>query len=283
MNASLKAMLPTSFRQFARLTKERLTLSMVRRSTGDPTASAAVSQLALDEIFRSRQYVEEWTAVQREIEGLSITAEAYGVNPGDRRALYYLIRHLRPRNVLEVGTHIGASTAYICAAMRRTHGEQPGETFHLTTVDIHDVNDPIGKPWLRSGTRYSPADVVARLGCGPMVKFVAENSLSFLARDTNTYDFIFLDGDHAAVTNYQEIDLALRHLNPNGYILLHDYFPNLKPLWSDGSIIPGPFLAAQRHQSEGAALSVRPLGALPWPTKRDSHVTSLAVLGRNSG
>ena len=55
-----------------------------------------------------------------------------GVNPGDRRLLYQLTRRLKPRNVLEIGTHVGASTMHIAAAKPRS----------ITTVDIVDVNAP---------------------------------------------------------------------------------------------------------------------------------------------
>src|SRR5262245_43549868 len=38
-----------------------------------------------------------------------------GVNPGDRRAVWYLIKGLAAAHVLEIGTHVGASTLYIAA------------------------------------------------------------------------------------------------------------------------------------------------------------------------
>jgi hypothetical protein len=63
-------------------------------------------------------------------------------------------------------------------------------------------------------------------------------------------------------------------------ILLHDYFPDLKPLWSNGRVIPGPWLAIERLKREGAPLTVKPFGALPWPTKLNSNNTSLALLLR---
>ena len=74
---------------------------------------------------------------------------------------------------------------------------------------------------------------------------------------------------------------ALSALRPGGFILLHDYFPDFKPLWSDGVMKPGPDLAIQRLQKEGADIKVKSFGALPWPTKRNSNVTSLALLGRD--
>ena len=70
-------------------------------------------------------------------------------------------------------------------------------------------------------------------------------------------------------------------LNDDGVILIHDYFPNLEPLWSNGSVIPGPFLATERLKNENANLVVFPLGELPWPTKLKSNITSLALLLRN--
>jgi hypothetical protein len=93
---------------------------------------------------------------------------------------------------------------------------------------------------------------------------------------------IFLDGDHSAATVYQEVPFALKRLRKNGIVLLHDYFPYLKALWSDGSVIPGPHIAIERLCSEGANLEVLPLGRLPWPTKLSSNITSLAVLTRRS-
>jgi hypothetical protein len=74
--------------------------------------------------------------------------------------------------------------------------------------------------------------------------------------------------------------MALRLLNPNGLVLLHDYFPGGRPLWSDGSVIDGPELAVKRFQREGVPFNILPLGALAWPTKLGSTVTSLALLTR---
>ncbi len=82
------------------------------------------------------------------------------------------------------------------------------------------------------------------------------------------------------MTVYQEIPAALSMLNPNGVIFLHDYFPELRPLWSDIPMIPGPFLATKRLEREGAKLVVLPLGTSPWPTKEQSNATSLALLLR---
>jgi predicted O-methyltransferase YrrM len=280
MRSPLRAFVPPIILRMRVLAKDTIKLHRTQPRLCDATASAAIDQLDLDELMRSPTYAQEWATVEQEMAKLGITDQAGGVNPGDRRALYYLIRQLRPRSILEVGTHIGASTAYICAALQRLQYETPATPFRLTTVDIADVNDPLTQPWRRYGSTHAPAELVQRLGCADKVRFVTDGSLNYLANCNERYDLIFLDGDHSASTTYQEIPAALQLLNPGGWILLHDYYPDLKPLWSDGALIPGPFMATKRLQAEGANIKVQPLGELPWPTKLNSKVTSLAVLGR---
>ena len=108
--------------------------------------------------------------------------------------------------------------------------------------------------------------------------FVTDDSRHFFANTEDSFDFIFLDGDHAAETVYEDIVSSLEVINKNGLIVLHDYFPGGRPLWSDGSVICGPFTATENLRSTGVAITVIPLGSLPWPTKLDSHVTTLAAI-----
>jgi SAM-dependent methyltransferase len=238
--------------------------------------STRIGPATLRELFESAKTTEEWRSVEVELSALSITESAGGVNAGDRRAIFSLIRGLRPKSVLEVGTHIGASTVHVVAALRPdAHAADPPK---MTTVDIVDVNDERTMPWRQLGSTYSPREMITRMDAVGWVRFITGRSLDYLANCPQTFDFIFLDGDHAAKTVYQEIPAALRLLNPGGVILLHDYFPNLRPLWSNGAVIHGPWLATERLRSEGAAIRVLPFGELPWPTKLNSRVSSLALV-----
>jgi len=239
-----------------------------------------VDHVAIRDVFRSQQLDDDWAAIEQEIAPLSITERAGGINDGDRRALYYLVRHLRPSSVLEIGTHIGASTAHIAAALRESMAQAAGVPSSLVSVDIRNVNDPVTMPWIAFGARYSPREMVKTLGCDDFVTFVTGSSMSHLSKCQQRYDLVFLDGDHSAAAVYQEIPAALLTLSEGGLILLHDYFPDLRPLWPDGAVIPGPCLATQRLQREGASIAVIPLGELPWQTKLGSRVTSLALVGR---
>jgi len=144
------------------------------------------------------------------------------------------------------------------------------------TIDIRDVNSNEKKPWLKYGMTRSPINMIKEFNFSSNVEFVKDISTDYLKNTSDTFDFIFLDGDHAPSTVYQEIPLALDKLNKGGIILLHDYFPNGKPLWSNNYAVEGPYLATKRLISE-IDIDILPLGSLPWKTKFDSNTTSLAL------
>jgi predicted O-methyltransferase YrrM len=211
-----------------------------------------------------------WPGVAQRIERAGLGHNCDGVNPGDRRAIAALVTHLRPRTVLEIGTHIGSSTLTLAATLASTNAR-------ITTVDIADVNDPVAREWEKYGAPRSPAEIVH--GLAP-VTFVVDDSLSYLTRGVELYDFIFLDGSHLAAAVYRELPLALQRLAPGGVLLLHDYFPGGRPLWGNGEVIVGPYLAVRRLLKEGWPIKVVPLGRLPWRTKPElgSNTTSLALV-----
>ncbi|HUL76730.1 MAG TPA: class I SAM-dependent methyltransferase [Vicinamibacteria bacterium] len=259
--------------------RETRRLRRVPRVQCPTEALASIDESRVRSILADPGIAAEWPAIATELATLGITEEAHGVNPGDRRALYYLVRATRPARVLEIGTHIGASTVHIAAALRATarDGSAP---LRLTTVDILPVNDPTARLWERYGSRHSPATMVQRLGVGDIVEFKTAPAEAFLAAAPGKYDFIFLDGDHAAAAVYRELSTASAKLAPGGLIVLHDYFPGGQPLWPGSPVIPGPWLATERLVAEGAKLRVLPLGDLPWPTKLGGNTTSLAVVAK---
>ena len=240
---------------------------------------SAVSTEQLEEMLASSAPAGDWALTADAMNSISLSTWAGGVNAGDRRALFWLTHALRPRRMLEVGTHIGASTVFLASSMAAVwrHEATPG----LTTVDIIDVNDVVTEPWKESGVDQSPAVLLAELKLGHLVHFVAQSSLEFLRKTDERFDLIFLDGDHSASTVYKEVPAALERLNPGGSILLHDYYPQGKPLWANGAVVYGPYLALERLKAEGMNAEVRPLSPLPWETKLGSKVSSLALLTRD--
>jgi predicted O-methyltransferase YrrM len=257
---------------------EKRELNKISKVSCNTNGLRHVKAAELQTIFTNPKFDREWNEIAGNLDKHCNLPDGTtsAVNPGDRRALYYLIRGFRPRSVLEIGTHVGGSTVHIAAALARENGEETGS---LTSVDIEDVNDAVKGPWRRLNLEDSPAQMIQNTGCTSLVTFITMIGLDFLRQPPRNFDFIFLDGSHAASVVYQEIPLALKALAQNGVILLHDFFPNNKPLWSSNRrIVPGPWIAVERLRAEGAPLTVHPLGELPWSTKLGTNVTSLALL-----
>ncbi|HEX2217204.1 MAG TPA: class I SAM-dependent methyltransferase [Gemmatimonadales bacterium] len=171
----------------------------------------------------------------------------------------------------------GASTVHLAAGLADAH-PGPAER-RLLTVDIKDVNHPETAAWRSFQLPQSPGDAMRRLGYDRLVEFRIGRSLEVLGESDERYDLIFLDGDHRLETVAAEIPLALARLRAGGLLLLHDFFPALRPLWPDGKVIDGPQRAVHRLQRAGWPIEVLPLGELPWPTKLGTSRTSLALLG----
>ncbi len=275
MTAKLKKLLPVRGINILRSIHNAAGLVALKPGKFDASGLASVSYISLENIWHDEKATRHWPEDHGSI------AEAYGnidryggVNPGDRKALYHLVHFLQPKKVLETGTHIGASTLHIAAALKRS-GKKP----YVQTVDILDVNDPQGA-WKKLGLSNKPSDYAKRLELSELIQFHTSDSCHFMRKSMDKFDLVFLDGDHAAASVYREVECALELLNPNGLILLHDYYPGGCPIFPDGQVIPGPFQALERIRKESPDITVLPLGELPWPTKQNSRMTSLALIAR---
>ncbi len=270
-------MLPRSAVRLLRNLRDRVRLSRISRHTFDSAQLRLKSDHFLEPIFSDDTIEAKWTADHGAIRSVFGEVDRFGgVNPGDRRAVYYLICGLEPEKVLEVGTHIGASTLYLARALKAG-----GDHGSITTVDLFDVNDPATGAWKQRGLELSPQGYADRLDCQDRIKFVARPALDFMIETDEKFGLVFLDGDHSAQAVYREVSAALPLLAPGGLILLHDYYPNGRPLFPDNGVITGPYQALRRITAENPEISVLPLGDLPWPTKQGVHTTSLALVFRS--
>jgi predicted O-methyltransferase YrrM len=275
MKKLIKAILPAPVLSVALDMRDAGRLCMAGRQDFNPANLLDPGAIDLGFIFGSKSFAAGWADDHAAIRAVFGEQDRFGgINPGDRRALYCLIRALSPKSVLEVGTHIGASTLYIARALK-----SGGRDGRVTTVDILDVNAS-GGPWSTVGLPMTPRACAARLDCAEYIDFKASPSLEFMQTTPQKFDFIFLDGDHGARTVYREVAAALKILNPGGVILLHDFYPAGKALFPDDNIIRGPFRALARIERENPGISVKPLGELPWETKQGVKVTSLALLAK---
>ena len=272
----LKNIIPNFILQKIKKRKEINGLIGLKKNICDTNNLFSSKEVNLENIFKNEEIISSWNTCQKSLNDLNIPDFTGGVNIGDRKAIFFLIRNFKPKSVLEIGTHIGASTVNIAAALKFNQTDCKIEpTFH--TLDIKDVNSTSKKPWLDFGMNKSPLELIKNIDCDSFVRFITDMSINYLEKTTHKYDFIFLDGDHSSQTVYQELPLALSKLNKGGIILLHDYYPNGKLIWNNNYIIYGPYLAIERYINEGVDIDIIPLGALPWETKLNSNITSLAL------
>lgn len=276
MKQFIKSVLPRPVLNEAVKARDWLTVTALPRQPFAAAHLRPAADVSFDRIFSDSAIFAAWEddhAAIKAVYGDDDSME--GVNPGDRRALYYLVMALKPVNVLEVGTHIGASAIHIARALKRL-----GRGGKVTSVDILDVNHPADAPWKKMGLKNSPRGFAETLCCGGQIDFRVGPCLDLMKAEQRRFDLVFLDGDHAAKAVYQEVSAALPVLSDGGSILLHDYYPGARPLYPDNGVIGGPFFAMERIRRENPAISVLPLGALPWATKQGTNFTTLALVAR---
>ncbi len=258
--------------------EQRTALNRLPVAYCDATRLGNLCHRQIVEALASTQSTDEWSEDIARLDALKLPLLTGGVNPGDRQALYCLIRHCKPLSILEVGTHIGSSTLAIALAAARNRAD--GIDTRIVTIDIRNVNDERTMPWLAAGSPLSPRELLRNLGLDDLVEFRTGSAVDLLSSPGLDFDLIFLDGDHSSDAVYREIPLALSRLCKSSLstVILHDYFPDMRRLWPDEEALPGPYLAVERLVSEGARFNVLPLGEVPWTTKHGSRLTSLAVL-----
>ena len=248
------------------------------RAICDTTNLLRLRELDLEHMLARERFEDEWLDIVETTKPFSTSPAGGGVNQGDRRILYQIIRSCKALNVLEIGTHIGASTLHIAAALRK-NADIVGSPCFLRTVDIVDVNSSSG-PHATLKCSKTPKAMLEEAGFLDFVEFSVARAQGAMSTTSERFNVIFLDGDHSPAAVYAEIPLALKLLDQEGIVILHDYFPNGEPIWPGSKPLLGPYKAVQRHLREGADFQVFPVGEVGWSTKLGSRKTSLAILAR---
>ncbi len=124
------------------------------------------------------------------------------------RLLKMLVRMIRPKNILEVGTFSGYSA--ICMA----EGLEPGGKVY--TFEINDELEDFTRPWIEG------SDVADR------IEFIIGDAVTEAPRLGITFDMAFIDGDKR--TYLPTYEMALQVVRPGGFILADN------TLW-DGHVI----------------------------------------------
>lgn len=113
------------------------------------------------------------------------------------RLLRMLVRMIRPRYILEVGTFSGYSA--ICMA----EGLEPGG--RLYTFEINDEQEDFTRPWIEG----SPV--------ADKIEFIIGNAITEAPKLGIEFDMAFIDGDKR--TYMETYEMAMRVVRRGGFIL----------------------------------------------------------------
>ena len=136
------------------------------------------------------------------------------------RLLKMLVRMIRPKNILEVGTFSGYSA--LCMAEGLDHG---GKVY---TFEINDEQEDFTRPWIEN----SPV--------ADKIEFVIGDAITEAPKLGIAFDMAFIDGDKRTYVETYEMVLSL--LNPGGFILADN------TLW-DGHVTDPAY--DKDHQTQG--------------------------------
>jgi predicted O-methyltransferase YrrM len=157
------------------------------------------------------------------------------VSLADAQFLYWAVRRLKPKVILQTGVSNGLSSAFMMLALAKN-----GPDGRLYAIDIPAVFDPKEPAWTQKGTVYG---VVIPEGesSGWMVPEIYRDRLDLSVGDAkellpslvdrlDAIDMFFHDSDHTYDHMMFEYGQAMRKLTPGGVIMADDISWN-SSLW----------------------------------------------------
>ena len=138
------------------------------------------------------------------------------------RVLKMLVRMIRPKTILEVGTFSGYSAISMAEGL--------DDDGRLYTFEINDEMEDFTRPWIEGS---AVAD---------RITFIIGDALQEAPRLGITFDMAFIDGDKRTYRECYEMVMGL--LRPGGFILADNM------LW-DGHVVDSDY--SRDHQTQGIA------------------------------
>ncbi len=124
------------------------------------------------------------------------------------RLLKFIVKMIRPKRILEIGTFTGYSA--LCMAEGLDEGSK------VITFEVEDELEDFTRRWIEGSEHASK------------VEFIIGDVLEIVPRMGERFDMVFMDGNKREYIKYYE--LAMEYLNDGGWILADN------TLW-DGHVI----------------------------------------------
>ncbi len=143
----------------------------------------------------------------------------YQVSPEQAAFMQFLLRIVRAKRAIEIGTFTGYSSLAFALTLREMHG-------HEAVVVTCDISEP----WTSEAKKYwRSADVEESIDLRLRPALETLDELLTAGRE-NSFDFVFIDADKANTGAYYERSLQL--LRPGGLLLVNNV------LWAGAVIDP---------------------------------------------
>lgn len=179
---------------------------------------------------------------------LAFKAASYR-SKGER--LLHLARFLKPRQILELGTHLGISAAYLLKG---------NPDSHLISIE----GDPVLSQLANEHLRELGLKVDLRVG-----QF--EEELDKIDWDSFHPELVFLDGNHRYEPTVDYFDHIVPHVPDGGWIILDDlhWSPGMKQAWDE----------LRQRNEVGVGIDLWQVGLLQISRKKSSRHYVLWGLG----
>ncbi len=190
-----------------------------------------------------------WLQCLKELYSMPIIFPA-SVSPAAGLMLHALVRNLRPKVVVEVGTFLSVSTHWIASALQANGGG---------VIHCFDDFGPVHKgPWrdaeMLSGRKEWVQDRLAKAGLLDLVRFHPGDSPSEITKAraelhaAGGVHFAYIDGDHTVRGMTSDFLAVEPVVSTGGYVMVHDIYPDQ----CGGH--EGPRYVLDRYQTIGAGL-----------------------------
>jgi len=151
-----------------------------------------------------------------ELVKLSRLASTVAVPPHLGRLIYRVVQYAKPVTMLELGTSIGISSMYIA---------QANPTGVLYTIEGDEAVFGIAQKHFET----LHLDNIKPI-CG-----IFETELPYLAQELNSFDFVFIDGDHNGTKLLGYFDVILPKLTSNSIVVVDDirWSQDMEDAWKE--------------------------------------------------
>jgi len=143
-------------------------------------------------------------------------ARKSSVSPLKGRFLYKLVKHYKPRSIIEFGTAFGISTMYMAMGYRNSHIYTMEGCTDTINISTHNFS---------------------RLGLGNIEELCGnfDDLLPGIFNKTDTVDLVFFDGNHKKEATLRYFDECLKHIQNSTIFVFDDihWSTGMKSAWEN--------------------------------------------------